>query len=68
MRKKRTKNPNFHGEIPKATWVEVKTKSRAGVEYTKHVQVFPPNPLGVNHLNRRRSKAKARRDAKLKPE
>lgn len=36
------------------TFVEIKSKSKAGVEYIKYKQVFPVAPVGFNHLARRR--------------
>lgn len=61
MRKKRIKNPNYHGEIPKVTYKEVIKKSRAGVEYVNYVKVFPDFPRGMNHRARRIIKAVSRK-------
>ena len=35
-------------------FVEVKTKSQAGVEYVHYTPVFPPGPQGLNHIAKRR--------------
>ena len=39
-------------------FIEVKSKSRAGVEYSKYKLMIPANPQGQNHSARRIEKAK----------
>ena len=45
-------------EEPKSTFVEIKTKSQAGVEYTHYKRVFTPAPSGYNRSALRASLAK----------
>jgi hypothetical protein len=42
----------------KVIFTPIKTKSQAGIEYTKYKQVVPPNPAGMNHLEKKRYEAK----------
>lgn len=49
-------------KIPQVKWVKIKTKSKAGVVYTKYVQEYPPLPVGFNRKMRRRLDAWARKN------
>jgi len=48
-------------EVKQTKYVEVKRKSRAGVEYIKFVLVIPALPAGHNHSSWRQLKAKTKR-------
>lgn len=63
MRKSRRKN-RFGKNKPQsfpAKFVEVKSKSQAGVEYTHYKLAVPNGAAGLNHLARRRQKARNRK-------
>lgn len=40
-------------DLPEAKYVEMKRTTGKGIEYTKYKLVYPPNPLGFNHQDRR---------------
>lgn len=48
-------------ETDKLLYEEVRTKSRAGIEYVKYIPKVLPPPLGFNHSARRKLDAWARK-------
>lgn len=64
MRKtKRNRTPKEERkDAPIAKYVEVKTKSRAGVKHIKYVLKLPENPVGFNHNSRRQLDAMDKRE------